>query len=62
MAKWETATLEEAEIIRQQGLNPAYCAVCHPGEGQLVILNWRDHRYDKRETCVRLPEKQENPK
>ena len=61
MAKWETATPEEKEIIRQQGLNPAHCAVSHPGEGQLVILNWRDHRYDKRETYVRLPEKRQNP-
>lgn len=56
MAKWETATPEEAEIIRQQGLNPAHCVVSHPGDNQLVILNWRDRRVDKRETYVRLPE------
>ena len=62
MARWEVATPEEVEIIKAQGLNPAHCMVSHPGEDQLVILNWRDHRIDKRETYVRLPEKHKNPK
>ena len=62
MAKWEVPTPEEAEIIRSLGLNPEHCAVSHPGEEQLVIVNWRDHRIDKREHYVRLPEKRKNPK
>ena len=55
MAKWETATEEEVEIIKKQGLDPAHCAVAHPGEDQLVILNWLDHRVDKRELYIRIP-------
>lgn len=62
MAKWECPTPEEMEIIRAQGLNPAHCMVSRPGEDQLVILNMRDHRIDKREIYIRLPEKQKNPK
>ena len=62
MAKWEVPTQDEKEIIRSLGLNPEHCAVSHPGEEQLVIVNWRDHRIDKRETYIRLPEKQKNPK
>ena len=62
MAKWEVPTQEEKEIIRGLGLIPEHCAVSRPGENQLVIVNWRDHRIDKRETYVRLPEKQKNPK
>lgn len=62
VAKWEVPTLEEVEIIRSLGLNPEHCAVSRPGENQLVIVNWRDHRIDKREHYVRLPEKSKNPK
>lgn len=62
MAKWEVPTQEEMETIRSLGLNPEHCAVSHPGEEQLVIVNWRDHRIDKREHYVRLPEKRKNPK
>lgn len=62
MSKWECATAEEVEIIKAQGLDPAHCMVSHPGENQLVILNMRDHRIDKRETYIRLPEKRKNPK
>ena len=57
MAKWECATPEEMEIIKSQGMDPRHCVVSHPGENQLVILNWLDHRTEKRETYVRLPEK-----
>lgn len=62
VAKWEVPTPEEVKIIHSLGLIPEHCAVSHPGENQLVIVNWRDHRIDKRETYVRLPEKRENPK
>ena len=62
MAKWECPTPEEVEIIKEQGLNPAHCVISRPGEGQLVILNWQDHRTGDRETYVRLPEKKKNPK
>lgn len=62
MARWDVATPEEVEIIKSQGLDPMHCAVSHPGENQLVILNWLDHRTEKRETYVRLPEKRQNPK
>ena len=62
MARWECPTPEEVEIIKAQGLDPAHCTVSHPGENQLVILNWRDHRIDKRETYIRLPEKRKIPK
>ena len=56
MAKWEVPTREEAEIIKAQGLDPTHCAVSHPGENQMVILDWKDHRTEMRETYVRLPE------
>ena len=62
MSKWECATPEEMKIIKEQRLIPAHCMVSHPGEDQLVILNLRDHRIDKRETYVLLPEKRKNPK
>ena len=62
MSKWECPTKEEAKIIEEQGLVPEYCMVSHPGEDQLVILNMRDHRIDKRETYLLLPEKRKNPK
>lgn len=55
MARWETATPEEEQIIRENGLDPKHCAVAHPGEDQLVILNWLDHRIDKRELYIRFP-------
>lgn len=61
MAKWVCATPEEVEIIKEQGLNPAHCVVSHPGEDLLVILDLRDHRIDKRETYVRLPENDKIP-
>ena len=62
MAKWECPTPEEEGIIKELGLIPAYCMVSHPGEDQLVVLNLRDHRIDKRETYIRFPEKRKNPK
>lgn len=62
MSKWECATAEEVEIIKAQGFDPAHCMVSHPGENQLVILNMRDRRIDKREVYIRLPEKHKNPK
>lgn len=62
MAKWEVPTQEERKIIRSLGKNPDQCTVAHPGENQLVILDWKDHRTDKRETYMRLPEKCKNPK
>ena len=62
VAKWECPTLEEAEIIKGLGMVPAHCMVSHPGEDQMVILNLRDHRIDKRETYILLPQKQKNPK
>lgn len=62
MAKWEVPTPEEKEIIRCLGRIPEHCVVSRPGEDQLVVLDWRDHRTEKRETCVRLPEKRKNPK
>ena len=62
MSKWECATAEEVEIIKAHGLDPAHCMVSHPGEDQMVILNMRDHRTDKREIYIRLPEKRNNPK
>ena len=62
MAKWECPTPEEVEIIKAQGLNPEHCTVSRPGDGQLVILDWQDHRTELRETYVRLPEKCKNPK
>lgn len=57
MAKWEVPTLEEREVIRQNGRNPDQCAVSHPGEDQLIILDWKDHRIIEREVYVRLPPK-----
>ena len=62
VAKWEVPTPEEREIIQGLGKNPDRCVVSHPGENQLVVLDWRDHRIDKRETYVRLPEKRKIPK
>lgn len=62
MSKWECPTPEEVEIINAQGIDSEHCMVFHPGEDQLVILNMRDHRIDKRETYIRLPEKRKNPK
>ena len=62
MAKWECPTPEEEEIIKELGFTPKYCMVSRPGEDQLVILNLRDHRTDKRETYLLLPEKRNNPK
>lgn len=62
MARWETPTEAEIQIIKENGLDPKSCAVSHPGDGQLVILNWKDHRVDKRETYIRLPERRKNPK
>lgn len=61
MARWETATEEEREIIRKCGKDPDHCAVSHPGENQLVILDWRDHRIEKREIYIRLQERSKNP-
>ena len=60
MARWECPTPEEVEIIKEIGMDPTHCAVGHPGENQLVILNWRDHRVENRETYIRLPEKHKN--
>lgn len=62
MAKWECPTPEEVEIIKAKGLDPSHCIVSRPGDNQLVILDWRDHRTEERETYVRLPEKYKNPK
>ena len=62
MGKWEVPTQEEMEIIRKLGMNPKHCAVAHPGDDQLIILDWQDHRIDKREHYVLLTKKTKNHK
>lgn len=57
MGKWDVPTQEEKEIIQKLGIDPNHCAVSRPGEDQLVILNWKDRRYDQRETYIRMPER-----
>lgn len=61
MSKWECPTQEDIEVILANGIDPNHCAVSRPGENQLVILNWLEHRTEYREIYVRLPEKVKSP-